>query len=49
MLVVVAILYLAWSVGHCNPQVGRVFAADVVALICLVVGAVARYFVQRQA
>jgi hypothetical protein len=38
---VVSFLYLAWSVGGYNAQVGRVFAADVVALVCLVIGAVA--------
>jgi hypothetical protein len=38
---VVSFLYLAWSTGHYNAQVGRVVAADVVALVCLVIGAVA--------
>lgn len=38
---VLSFLYLAWSVGGYNAQVGRVFTADVVALICLVLGAVA--------
>jgi len=38
---VVSFLWLAWAVGGYNAQVGRVFAADVVALVCLVVGAVA--------
>lgn len=38
---VVSFLWLAWSVGGYNAQVGRVFAADVVALVCLVIGAVA--------
>ena len=38
---VLSFLYLAWSVGGYNAQVGRVFAADVVALVCLVIGAVA--------
>ncbi len=36
---VLSFLYLAWSVGGYNAQVGRVFAADVVALVCLVIGA----------
>lgn len=34
-------LYLAWSVGDYNPQVGRVFTPDLLALVCLVVGAAA--------
>jgi hypothetical protein len=38
---VVSFLYLAWSVGNYNTQVGRVVTADVVALVCLVIGAVA--------
>lgn len=38
---VVSFLWLAWSVGGYNAQVGRVFIADIVALVCLVVGAVA--------
>jgi hypothetical protein len=36
---VLSFLYLAWSVGGYNAQLGRVFAADLVALACLVVGA----------
>jgi hypothetical protein len=35
---VVSFLYLAWSVGAYNAQIGRVFTADLVALVCLVVG-----------
>ncbi|MES2947268.1 MAG: phosphopantetheine adenylyltransferase [Pseudomonadota bacterium] len=35
---VVSFLWLAWSVGGYNPQLARVFMADVVALVCLVVG-----------
>lgn len=38
---VVPFLWLASSVGGYNAQVARVFRADVVALICLVVGMVA--------
>jgi hypothetical protein len=29
---------LAWSVGGYNAQVGRVFMADIIALVCLVIG-----------
>ena len=34
-----AFLWLAWSVGGYNPQLARVFLADVVALACLAIGA----------
>jgi hypothetical protein len=36
---VLSFLYLAWSVGGYNPQISRVFYADMVALVCLVIGA----------
>jgi hypothetical protein len=39
---VLSFLALARTVGGTNAQLQRVFAADVVALACLVVGAVAR-------
>lgn len=45
---VLSFLYLAWSVGGYNPQVARVFTADVVALVCLVIGAVACAFMPLQ-
>ncbi len=35
---VLSFLYLAWSVGGYNAQLGRVLAADLVALVCLVIG-----------
>ena len=40
---VVSYLLLAWSVGDYNVQLARVFTADIVALVCLVMGAVARH------
>lgn len=46
---VVSFLYLAWSIGNYNAQVGRVFAADVVALLCLVIGAAAHVYTLRVA
>jgi len=46
---VVSFLYLAWSVGGYNAQIGRVFLADVVALGCLIVGSAAHVFVRREA
>ena len=34
---VVSFLYIAWSVGGYNDQVGRVYIADLVALVCIAV------------
>ena len=34
---VVSFLYIAWSVGGYNEQVGRVYIADLVALVCIAV------------
>jgi hypothetical protein len=45
---VVSFLYLAWSVGGYNAQVGRVFIADIVALVCLIVGAAAYAYLPRE-
>jgi hypothetical protein len=45
---VLSFLWLAWSVGSYNAQVARVFAADVIALACLVVGVAAYAYVQRR-
>lgn len=45
---VLSFLYLAWSIGNYNPQVGRVFAADVIALICLVIGVTAHFYGQHE-
>jgi hypothetical protein len=44
---VMSFLFLAWSVGGYNAQVGRVFIADIVALICLIVGAAAYAYLPR--
>lgn len=46
---VVSFLWLAWSVGGYNAQIGRVFTVDVVALVCLVIGAAAYAYVYRRA
>lgn len=46
---VASFLYIAWSVGNYNTQVGRVFAADVVALVCLLIGAAAHVYTLRGA
>ena len=39
---VVSFLWLAWSTGNYNAQVARVFTADIIALLCLII-AVACY------
>jgi hypothetical protein len=44
---VVSFLALAWSAGSYNALVGRVFVADVVALVCLLVG-LAAYAADRK-
>jgi hypothetical protein len=44
---VISFLWLAWSVGGYNPQITRVFMADIVALGCLVVGLGAYVFAAR--
>lgn len=41
---VCSFLYLAWCVGQYNPQLSRVVAVDMLALACLLAGAVARAF-----
>jgi hypothetical protein len=44
---VLSFLWLAWSTGSYNAQLGRVFVADVVALACLVVGLAAHLWSDR--
>lgn len=41
-------LGLAWSVGGYNAQVGRVFVADIIALVCLIIGAAAHIYLQNR-
>lgn len=45
---VTSFLWLAYSTGQYNKQVATVFAADVIALACLIIGAVV-YFLRRTA
>ncbi|QQS42112.1 MAG: phosphopantetheine adenylyltransferase [Acidobacteriota bacterium] len=45
---VLSFLVLAWSVGGYNAQIGQVFFADLVALVCLIVGAVAYALSSRE-
>lgn len=44
---VVSFLWLAFSAGGYNAEIGRDVVADIVALICLVVGVAAYAFAQR--
>jgi len=44
---VVSFLWLAWSVGNYNDQIGRVFTADIVALVALVTGVTAHVLESR--
>ena len=41
-------LWLAWSVGGYNAQISRVFAADIAALVCLIIGGAAHIYAQRK-
>lgn len=43
---VLSFLWLAWSTGSYNAQIARVFTADIVALICLLIGGAAYLYVQ---
>jgi hypothetical protein len=44
---VVSFLWLAYSVGGYNAAIGRVVTADIVALVCLVIGAAAYAYARR--
>jgi hypothetical protein len=44
LLSVISFLWLAWSVGGYNAQIARVVAADVVAVIALVIAVIARCY-----
>jgi hypothetical protein len=45
---VISFLYLAWSTGGYNAQLQRVVTADVVALVCLMVGAALHRYLRRR-
>ncbi|MGE0621176.1 MAG: phosphopantetheine adenylyltransferase [Pseudomonadales bacterium] len=44
---VVSFLYLSWSVGGYNAQIARVYAADVIALGCLLIGVAFKAYLLR--
>ncbi len=44
---VLAFLYLAWATGGVNAPLQRVVVADVIALVCLVIGAATRAYLAR--
>ena len=41
---VLSFMWLAWPIGESNAQVQRVFTADIIALVCLVTGCLARMY-----
>ena len=45
---VVSFLWLAWSVGSQSAEIRQVFFADVVALVCLLLGVVALAYMHRE-
>ena len=45
---IVSFLWFAWPVGSQSPEIQRVFLADAVALVCLVLGAAAFAYMHRQ-
>lgn len=46
LITVISFLLLAWLTGNYNEQIGRVFIADVVALISLLVGGAAYIYAE---
>jgi len=45
---VLSFLWLAWSGGGYNAQVARVFTADMVALVCLIIGVATHVYVKSR-
>lgn len=45
---VLSFLFLAWTVGVYNAHIGRVFAADIVALVCLLIALAAYAYGARR-
>lgn len=45
---VISFLWLAWSIGGYNDQVGRVVIVDLIALGCIFVGALATTYTSRK-
>lgn len=41
---IASFLWLAWSTGGYNARVGRVVTGDIVALVCLAIGVIARMY-----
>lgn len=46
---VISFLFLAWSAGGYNSQVKRLVAADLIALVCLIIGFIADIYLKRKA
>ena len=45
---IISFLYIAWSVGGYNSQVARVYMADIIALLCLVVAFISYFIVKAK-
>ena len=45
---VLSFLWLAWSVGGYNMQINRVVIADIGALVCLIIGSIGYYRLNRR-
>ncbi len=48
LISVLSFLWIAWSTGDYNPAIGRVVAADLVALVLLLIGLAAWFGEQRR-
>lgn len=48
LITVVSFLVLAWLTGNYNEQIARVFAADLAALVCLVIGGAAYIYCEHR-
>jgi hypothetical protein len=48
LISVVSFLWIAAIVGNYNEQIGRVVTADVIALVCLLLGFVAHFFLEKR-
>ncbi len=45
---VLSFLWLAWSTGNYNAQIARVFTADIIALACLTIAAIAYFYMHKK-
>ncbi len=45
---VISFLWLAYSVGHYNAQIARVFTADIIALVCLTIASISYFLINTK-